>query len=131
MIDRQKVYEKFNGHCAYCGKVITIKEMQVDHIAPKRWAHAQKAIGRYPDIPLYKELETMKNGVDDIENLNPSCRRCNHYKRAETLKTFRRMIGSLHERIRKNYICKVAEDYGIIEVKEWDGKFYFEREEEK
>jgi hypothetical protein len=25
----------------------------------------------------------------------------------------------------------VAEDYGIIEVKEWDGKFYFEREEEK
>ena len=108
MIDRQKVYEKFNGHCAYCGKVITVKEMQVDHIVSKR---------RY--------------GTDDFENLYPACRQCNHYKRAEPLAIFRRMIKTLHGRIHKIYICKVAEDYGIIDVKEWDGKFYFEREEEK
>ena len=35
-IDRQKVYDKYNGHCAYCGKPITIKDNQVDHILPKR-----------------------------------------------------------------------------------------------
>ena len=28
-IDRQKVYDKYNGHCAYCGKAITIKDMTV------------------------------------------------------------------------------------------------------
>ena len=33
-INRQEVYDKCGGHCGYCGKDITIKQMQVDHI---RW----------------------------------------------------------------------------------------------
>ena len=103
--------------------------MQVDHIAPKRWAHAVKAINERPYIPLYKELATMKNGVDDILNLNPSCRRCNHYKRADTLEAFREKMETLHKRLH-TYIFKVALDYGIVEIKEWDGLFYFERKEE-
>ena len=28
---RQQVYEKYGGHCAYCGRQIEYKEMQVDH----------------------------------------------------------------------------------------------------
>lgn len=28
---RQKVYDKFKGHCAYCGCKLKYKEMQVDH----------------------------------------------------------------------------------------------------
>ena len=104
---RIAVYEKFNGHCAYCGKVIEYKEMQVDHIIPKDF-----------------------NGTsDNFDNLNPSCRRCNHYKRAHLLKDFRLLLKTLHERIRQNYICKVAEDYGVIEIKPWDGIFYFEKED--
>ncbi len=102
---REQVHNKYNGHCAYCGKSIIIKDMQIDHIIPKR-----------------------NKGTDDIDNLNPSCRRCNHYKRADSLNLFRKMIKTLHERIRQNYICKVAEDYGIIQVQEWDGKFYFEKD---
>jgi hypothetical protein len=39
------------------------------------------------------------------------------------------MLKTLHNRVRDIYICKVAEDYGIIEVKEWGGKFYFEKGE--
>lgn len=101
---RVEVYNKYNGHCAYCGKKMEYKDMQVDHIIPKR-------IG----------------GSDDVENLNPSCRRCNHYKRANTLEGYRELISTLHERIRKQYLDKVAEDYGVIIVKPWDGKFYFER----
>ena len=31
---RQQVYDKYHGHCAYCGREITMKEMQVDHIVP-------------------------------------------------------------------------------------------------
>ena len=107
--ERIEVYNKYGGRCAYCGKAIEYKDMQVDHITPKRFAH-------------------WVDNIDNTENLNPSCRRCNHYKRGSQLEAFRQRLKTLHERIRKQYICKVAEDYGIIEVKEWNGKFYFERE---
>ena len=32
---REIVYNKYNGHCAYCGCEIEMKDMQVDHIVPK------------------------------------------------------------------------------------------------
>lgn len=118
MINRQLVYKKYNGHCAYCGKEIKFKDMQVDHLKAKA---LNRPVGRdlmgnyiYPDI-------------DDIVNLMPSCRRCNHYKRAETLEQFRTLLRTLHERIHDKYIVKVAEDYGIIEYHEWDNLFYFEK----
>ena len=108
---RQAVYQKFQGRfkgrCAYCGKEIEYKDMQIDHIKPKR-----------------------AGGTDSFDNLHPACRRCNHYKNSMNVETFRMVVKTLHDRIRKNYICKVAEDYGIIEVREWDGRFYFEGESE-
>lgn len=109
---RIEVYSKYSGHCAYCGKAIEYKDMQVDHIWPQ---HMMQLI----------DQERMNN----IKNLNPSCRRCNHYKRGESLEHFRQALKTLHERTQKIYICKVAEDYGIIEVNPWDGKFYYERVE--
>ena len=30
--ERQQIYKKFGGRCAYCGCEITIKEMQADQI---------------------------------------------------------------------------------------------------
>jgi len=104
---RMEVYEKYGGRCAYCGKEIKYKDMQVDHIVPQR---------------LYCD----KQEADCIDNLNPSCRRCNHYKRARSIERFRELIITLHKRIKEQYICKVAEDFGVITVKPWDGKFYFE-----
>lgn len=104
-IDRQKVYDKYNGHCAYCGKPITIKDMQVDHILPKR-----------------------NGGKDHIDNLNPSCRLCNHYKRAADIETLRKwLLDGLIERLMKIYIFRVALDYGMITINGWDKKFYYEK----
>lgn len=38
---RQAVYAKFGGKCAYCGREIAYKDMQVDHFIPKRgWNEA-------------------------------------------------------------------------------------------
>lgn len=107
---RLKVYDKCGGRCAYCGKVIELKDMQVDHIIPQ---HLLNNIERWD--------------IDNIKNLNPTCRRCNHYKRAHPLELFRRMIKTIHQRVLDIYICKVAEDYGIIEIKPWEGLFYFEK----
>jgi CRISPR/Cas system Type II protein with McrA/HNH and RuvC-like nuclease domain len=103
---RELVYAKYNGRCAYCGHEITLKEMQVDHIIPRRLG-----------------------GADSLDNYNPSCRICNHYKRAEKLEPWRNFfLGGLLKRIKNIYIVKVAERYGMITFHEWDKKFYFERE---
>lgn len=108
-IDRNCVYNRYNGHCAYCGKSITLSTMQIDHIIPK-------ARGWRLD------------NVHDYSNLNPSCRMCNHYKRASSLETFRRFyIGQLHKRLAKLYTVRVGIDYGIVKLEKWDRKFYFEK----
>ena len=114
-IDRQKVHQKYSGHCAYCGKVITIKEMQVDHIVSK---------SHYKFIPQQEKFD-----INRFENLNPACRMCNHYKRAETLENFRRFhLGELHKRLARLYTVRVGLDYGIVKLIPFDGLFYFEKE---
>jgi len=115
--ERLQVYNKYNRRCAYCGKAIAYKDMQVDHIRPKM---------KYIERNLVFEID-----ADALENLNPSCGRCNHYKRAHSLERFREMMKTLHERLRKLYIFKVAEDYGIVKVEPWDGVFYFEKVDKK
>lgn len=117
---RMLVHSKYNGHCAYCGKKITVKEMQVDHMNPK-------CIINLNHVLIDGVWEDRTNHID---NLMPTCRRCNHYKRANTLDAnygFRHMMKTLHERIEKQYINKVAIDYGIVKIVPFDGLFYFER----
>jgi hypothetical protein len=107
-IDRNKVLEKYNGHCGYCGNEITLSTMQIDHIIPK---HIM--------------------GTNAAENLMPSCRLCNHYKRAETLERFRQLLITMKERLEKVYIFRVAIKYRMIEWHGFDGLFYFEQQEGK
>ena len=115
---RQKVWLKYNKHCAYCGKELKYKDMQVDHM-----------ISKYA-IEIYRNPERVFGPnfkIDSFDNLMPSCRRCNHYKREQDLEGFRILMKTLHERISSQYISKVAIDYGIIEVKPFEGIFYFEK----
>lgn len=104
---RQQVYKKYDGHCAYCGRQIGIKDMQIDHFIPKRgWS---------------------EQGSDELENLMPSCRLCNHYKRANSLETFRRYISEIPKKLKQNYIYKVGLVYGNVIENEKPITFYFER----
>ena len=59
----------------------------------------------------------------------PSCRRCNHYKRAHNLETFRRYIEEIPKKLLENYICKVGVDYNLVEFHPREIKFYFEMTE--
>lgn len=104
-IDRKAVYEKYGGRCAYCGREIDFKDMQVDHIVPQR------------------------NGEnDDISNLNPSCRLCNHYKQANSLEGFRDAIRKIPCKLeRDSYIYRVGMAYGFYSSEEMEVKFYFEK----
>lgn len=108
---RHKVYMKYHGHCAYCGKEIAYKDMQVDHLIP---------------LNGYRE-----QGTDDFENLMPSCRRCNHYKRANSLERFRQNIEEIPSKLmRDNYIFKVGVDYGFFDSENKNVRFYFELRDE-
>lgn len=105
---RQKVYEKYNGRCAYCGTELG-KHWDIDHINPK-------AI----------------RGTDDEENLNPSCKSCNNYKGAWGLEEFRlhldKLLNSKPEYLFKSKAkMNVAINMGAITISRWDGKFYFEK----
>ena len=68
-------------------------------------------------------------GTDDISNLMPSCRMCNHYKRANSLETFRRYIAEIPRKLRENYIYKIGVVYGNVIENEKPIEFYFERME--
>ena len=120
---RHLVYEKCRGHCAYCGREITLKQMQVDHIAPQCFTE-------WESNPTVDGQPTTKD-PDRMDNLLPSCYRCNHYKRSYSLEQYRGMVATVHERIAKIYIVQVAMDYKILTMDEmlWDGKFYFEKQQ--
>lgn len=54
---RQQVYEKYGGHCAYCGKALEYKDMQVDHMIPlldKFWAEQLLRGMQYSESSLTK-----------------------------------------------------------------------------
>ena len=110
---REAVYRKYDGHCAYCGREIAYRDMQVDHFKPLRAWNGEDA------------------GTDDIDNLMPACRMCNHYKRANPLSLFRRFIEEIPRKLRGNYIYKVGIAYGEVVENEHPVKFYFEKQEEQ
>lgn len=112
---REQVYAKYFGHCAYCGKEIAYKDMQLDHLIPRQRERFKK----------YSEEE-----IECFENYMPSCRRCNHYKRAHSLEAFRKMIEEIPEKLfRDNYIYKVGLDYHLFTVNKHKVIFFFEQVE--
>lgn len=103
--ERRAVLRKTGGHCAYCGKPIGYYDMQVDHVIPLR-----------------------KGGTNDLDNLVPACRSCNHYKSTLTVNQFRESLGQIPGVLtRDSASYRIAKEYGII--KEEPGKivFYFEK----
>jgi 5-methylcytosine-specific restriction endonuclease McrA len=113
-INREDVYNKCNGHCAYCGKEITFKQMQVDHVISKSRFYNQNP------LPDYHHNE--------LKNLLPSCARCNKWKDTFTIDGFRTQIELQLERLRRdspNY--RIALDYNLIEECPKNIIFYFEK----
>jgi 5-methylcytosine-specific restriction endonuclease McrA len=117
-INRQEVYDKCDGHCAYCGKEITFKQMQVDHIKP---------LYRNDNV-ITLESWGVERGTDDIDNLLPSCARCNRWKSTFSLEMFRKEIELQIERLNNyNNNYRMAKDYGLISENNNKVIFYFEK----
>ena len=112
-INRKQVHEKYNGRCAYCGEKIHFKDMQVDHIIPKARFH--------------QFAKRVEYDIDDIQNLNPTCRVCNNWKGGWLLEEFRHEISEQVNRLRKySAQFRLAERYRRIVELETSVQFYFE-----
>lgn len=112
--EREAVYAKCNGHCAYCGCKIRMDQMQVDHKIPIHMEQAYSAIGV---------------DLNSFDNLLPACRSCNNYKTTFTIDLFRKMIEEqpqIFERDRPTY--RLAVRYGVITPTPHPVTFYFEQE---
>lgn len=106
--EREQIYEKCNGHCAYCGCDLDYKDMQVDHVIPLR-----------------------KGGADELNNMLPACGSCNHYKTTFTAEEFRKYLEGIPERLMRDSIpFKVGMRFGIIQKKSDPVRFYFEQKTE-
>lgn len=114
---RNEVYSMFDGRCAYCGEKIEMKDMQIDH-----------KMSVYRDYYCTGKQEQIQKSINDISNLYPSCRRCNYYKGTGDIDMFRDKTKNILERTCVNsFQAKLAMQYGIIKLLEWDGKFFFEK----
>lgn len=106
---RLAVYNKYKGHCAYCGCEIDYSEMQVDHFAP---------------VHLFGEN-------NDFSNLMPSCRPCNIKKGTLTITKFREEIEESAEKLmQENATFRLAERFGKVAILYAPVKFYYERYKE-
>jgi 5-methylcytosine-specific restriction endonuclease McrA len=112
---REAVYQKYGGRCAYCGKEIEYKDMQIDHLIPVQ----RERFGRYTE-----------EQIECFENYMPTDRTCNHYKRAHSLETFRRYIEEIPSKLdRDSYIYRIGKKYNLIEEHPQKIVFYFEQVE--
>ena len=108
--ERQQVYQKYDGHCAYCGIPMEYKDMQVDHLIP---------VESWNPVP--------EEQVYTMENYMPACRMCNHYKRANSLEGWRHMLETIPEKLeRDSYIYRVGVRYGNVRPEPKKIVFYFE-----
>jgi hypothetical protein len=108
-INRQAVYAKYGGRCAYCGEEIALERMQVDHLWPRSMAH-------------YRLSED--NGA--IDNLMPSCQPCNIHKHRFTLYQWRAELQAQIGRLKKNAQFNRALRFGQLRITDSPIWFYFE-----
>lgn len=109
---REEVHLKCKGCCGYCGKEITYKQMQVDHIVSKATF-------------INKKLNPKQ--LNHLDNLMPTCARCNGWKSTFPIESFRREIKLQPKRLSRDKAgYNIAMDFGLLKETKTKVKFYFE-----
>lgn len=124
-VDRQKVFDKYGGRCAYCGCELQ-KGWHVDEIEPIRrnWEYVKDSSGfknkkKYTDCVHPERL--------NIGNQNPACASCNINKHSMSLEEFRSSIKQFIQSLSLySTQYKIAKRFGLIEEIDNPVVFYFE-----
>jgi 5-methylcytosine-specific restriction endonuclease McrA len=149
--DRQKIFDKYNGRCAYCGEKLQ-KGWHVDELLPCRrnykWIPAHyidKNTRKIADVRSLTENELTKENFQfiqaknvlsgyshperlHIDNQMPACPSCNINKHSMDLENFRDLIENFTRTLNENSVqYKIAKRYGLIkETPKKKVVFYFE-----
>lgn len=145
--DRQLIFDKYNGKCAYCGCGLQ-KGWHVDEIAPVRRkykyinAHWKNKTTKEKTPILQEnmirsewEYIISKNISDgcynpenyNINNQNPACASCNINKHEMSLEEFRKLIAGFMKHLNEHSTqYKLAKRYGLITENNIKVQFYFE-----
>ena len=111
--ERLIIYNKTDGHCAYCGDAIDLKAMQADHVAPMEFDGL---------------IEKFGNDPNHIDNLLPACRPCNYIKSSMTLEKFRRRVSDWVDVLQRDSVTyRNAARFKTIIPNPHPIKFYFEQ----
>lgn len=122
--DRQIIFDKYNGHCAYCGEILVLKTLHVDHIIPQ--SNFLRHVTNNYKIPSFLSHLTYRD-LNHIDNLFPACGVCNRWKSTFDLETFRNEIFMQTDRLyKKSASFRIAKRYELIQYTFNSVVFYFE-----
>ena len=113
--NRELIFKKYGGKCAYCGCLLNKSNFNVDHINPlyRGWKQEQLKF---------------EKGSNKIENLNPSCYSCNSSKSTYTIEQWRKELELKPTRLlRDSSQFRIAERFGIVKINKQPLMFYFEK----
>ncbi|MDB5199160.1 MAG: hypothetical protein JWO92_1123 [Chitinophagaceae bacterium] len=145
--DREIVFNKYAGRCAYCGCELQ-KGWHVDELEPVRrnrkwipahWGEGLKETAEcnsdtHPDT-IFRKWNDGKWVADgckhpenfNIDNQNPACASCNINKHSMSLEQFRESIQQYVQSLNLYSVqYKIAKRYGLIEEINKPVVFYFE-----
>ncbi|MBK5202149.1 MAG: hypothetical protein JJE45_00305 [Prolixibacteraceae bacterium] len=146
--DRKIIFDKFNGHCAYCGCELQ-KGWHVDELMPckrkykyiaSHWINLEtgenttsnRAVVRNPEKWKYVVSAYLPDGCEYperlvIENQMPACASCNINKHSMSLEDFRQLIQGFMKHLNElNTQYKIAKRYGLVKENIKPIVFYFE-----
>ena len=111
--ERRAVYERCNGHCAYCGfELETMRQLHVDHVIP---------------MEFYELYEVEGYDLDSMDNFLPACCSCNIYKHTYRLEKFRAAIERMPDVLQRDAATfRHAVRFGMVEIKQHPVVFSFE-----
>lgn len=152
--DRQAIFDKYGGRCAYCGCELQ-KGWHVDHIEAvvrkikvvhQHWRHMDtgeilqqndglRSLRKMPDREKWEYVprKEVPDGFtfpanDTVENSNPACHSCNITKSTLGIEGFREYIQGTVNSLNKNKYAayKFAKRYGLVIETGNPVTFYFE-----
>lgn len=108
--DRQLIFDKYGGRCAYCGCELE-KGWHVDEIEPIRRGFKYDYSG-----DTVKKIRHIKHPERlHIDNQNPACPSCNINKHSGSLEEFRKLICGFMKHLNEvNTQYKIAKRYGLV-----------------
>ena len=146
--DREIVFNKYDGHCAYCGVELQ-KGWHVDELLPvqRKWKYTKagfyhkitkeikpmKLIGAKDPNYEWKDSKCVADGMEHperlhIDNQMPSCPSCNINKHSMSLEDFRSLIQGFMKHLNEiNTQYKIAKRYGLVQENIKPIVFYFEQ----